>query len=70
VNYSSEGLILYRLDELKADVGALSRDVSTLTGKVTANAIETAAIKVKSGVWGAIGGAIPAAIAALYWILK
>ena len=66
----SVALILYRLDELKADIGCVSSDMKILSGKVERNALETAAIKVKSGVWGAIGGAIPAAIAALYWILK
>jgi hypothetical protein len=70
VSDSQVALILYRLDELKTDIGSVSSDMKVLSGKVEKNSIETAAIKVKSGVWGAIGGAIPAAIAALYWILK
>ncbi len=32
--------------------------------------VEMSALKVKSGVWGLLGGAIPAVIVLIWWIVK
>lgn len=53
----------FRSDEigkLKLEIAALQLSVATLRTTVD----------LKSGVWGAIGGAVPAAIAALAWYLS
>jgi len=42
--------------DLRKEVGKLREDIATL--------------KVKSGVWGMIGGAIPVAIGIIVWFLK
>ena len=38
--------------------------------KLTEIEKEIAALKVKSGIWGAIGGAIPACVVIVLWMLK
>lgn len=53
----------FRSDEigkLKLEIAALQLGLATLRTTVD----------IKSGVWGAIGGAIPAAIAAIAWFLS
>lgn len=53
---SYDRLILHRLD-------ALGEDVQRIEGKVETLLIDVAMLKVKSGVWGAVAGCIPAAVA-------
>jgi len=63
----TEDLILYRLDELKTAV-------ESLTDKVDKQGLDVATLKVKSsiqsGLWGTLGGAIPAVATAVYWLLR
>lgn len=49
-------LVLFRLD-------ALATDLSRVEDKVEALLIDMAMLKVKSGVWGAMAGLIPASVA-------
>lgn len=51
-----EDLIVYRLDELKDDT-------KRIEDKVEALLIDVAMLKVKSGIWGAVAGLIPASVA-------
>ena len=48
-------LIIARLDRIETKVDISIVDIATL--------------KVKSGIWGAIAGAIPAAVALAYWVM-
>jgi hypothetical protein len=61
-------LILYRLDELKIDIAELSARYEKVEAKVEKNAIDTAGLKVKSGVWGVMGGLVPALAVFFYWL--
>jgi hypothetical protein len=65
-----ESLILYRLDELKSDISALSEQVRVLGEEHRQQGLVVEGLKIKSGVWGAVGGAIPTALAALYWLFE
>jgi hypothetical protein len=56
---SEEGyskLVLFRLDALATDVQRVEDKVETLL-------IDVAMLKVKAGVWGAVAGMVPAAVA-------
>jgi hypothetical protein len=55
--------ILYRLADLKEDIESLCEDVA----KVKA---ELDNIKVKSGIWGALGASLPIALGILYQLVK
>jgi hypothetical protein len=44
------------VEELKTDVKKLREDVAQL--------------KVKSGMWGAIGGTIPVAVMLIFWLIR
>lgn len=48
-------LVLHKLDEHSQSLREIAKDISKLKGDVTM-------LKVKSGVWGMLGGIIPAAI--------
>lgn len=54
-------LVIFRLD-------ALSDDVRRVEDKVEAIMVDVAMLKVKAGVWGAVAGTIPAAVAVLMTI--
>jgi hypothetical protein len=54
------------LSELKR----LDNDITDLGNKVDRVRIDLAMVKVKVGLWGMVGGTIPAAIAFLYTILQ
>jgi hypothetical protein len=47
-----EAAVLYRLDELSADLKELSREVVKMREGI-------AALKVQAGVWGGIAGLVP-----------
>jgi len=51
------------IEWVHADVKEIRQDVKTLTKEVSA-------LKVKSGVWGAIAGIIPASLAILWFWIK
>lgn len=57
-----------KLDGFRSDeIGKLKQEISTLQlGLATLRTT----VDIKSGVWGAIGGAVPAAIAAVAWFLS
>ena len=55
-NESYSRLVLFRLDTLADDVKALDSKVDVLM-------IDVAMLKVKSGLWGAVAGMIPASVA-------
>jgi hypothetical protein len=54
------------LSELKR----LDSDINDLSGKVDRVRMDVAMIKVKIGLWGILGGCIPAAIALGYTLLQ
>lgn len=56
-------LVLHELKEHKGEIQKLQKDVGDLN-------VEVGKLTVKAGVWGAIGGIIPAAIALAYVLLK
>ena len=65
------GSINQRLDKLEGMVGDLGNQRAE-DGKAvwTEIAIIRTELKIKSGLWGLLGGAIPAAIALIYILLK
>ncbi|HLA82470.1 MAG TPA: hypothetical protein VJP78_12760 [Thermoleophilia bacterium] len=60
-------LIVYRLDELKAVVGEVRAAQHEQAREMVLLREDVAGLKVKAGIWGAIAGAIPAIVVALYW---
>lgn len=61
-------LIVYRLNELREQVGRVSAQVEALDLKLQNQGLVVEGLRIKSGVWGAMGGAIPAVGTALYFI--
>lgn len=59
----SPELVVYRLDELKQGLGELREEVMRLREDV-------AGLKVRSGLWGAVAGAIPAGIAIVWFLFR
>jgi len=51
-------------------LGELEKNMSKIYEAITELKVEIAMLKVKSGVWGLLGGLIPAAIAIIYILLK
>jgi len=64
---SDQGLILYRLDEIKAAVERVSTRQDAQGEQIVALRESVAGLRVKAGVWGLIAGAFPALGAALLW---
>ena len=58
-----EELVVLKLDTLEKKVEGLDE-------KITLCRIDIAGLKVKSGIWGAIAGMIPAAIGVGMWIIS
>lgn len=48
----------------------LNEKAQRLDDKVSKVMIEIAMLKVKSGIWGLVGGAIPVAVGLAVWIIK
>jgi hypothetical protein len=75
-------LILKELERLSTAIGDVDRkldafskdEITKLRAEISAIQLAVATLKttvdLKSGVWGAIGGAIPALIAALIWYMS
>ena len=59
----SEDLLLYRLDEMTQQLRDLRAGQQELREAV-------AGLRVRSGLWGAVSGAVPAIAALLWWLLK
>jgi len=55
--------VLKTLEETNEDVKVIRQDVSKLF-------TEIAMLKVKAGIWGAMGGAIPVVVLLLVWMVK
>ncbi len=71
---NGESAIIAHLNDLKGRVDRLSRK-QTAEGTETRARIgilreDVAGLKVKSGIWGAIGGMVPVAITIAYFLLK
>jgi len=66
-------LIIYRLDELKADVSEIkamqTADNTNIFARLGKVEIAISALKVKSGVWGVIGGAVPVALTIILYLI-
>ena len=58
-----EELVVLKLDTLE-------KKMVSLDEKVTLCRIDIAGLKVKSGIWGAIAGMIPAAIGVGMWVMS
>lgn len=64
-------LVLDQLEGLKAQVRALEAKMDAFRADDIANVkVEIALLKLKAGVWGAVSGMIPTALAALIWWLS
>ena len=60
-----------KMDELIVlKLTTLEEKIDTLDERVTLCRVDIAGLKVKSGIWGAIAGMIPAAIAVSMWVLS
>lgn len=58
-----EERVLSELIDLKADMKALAREINDLKqGELSKLKVEVAMLKVKSGLWGAAAGFVPAAV--------
>lgn len=64
------GLVVYRLDELKREIGAVRKEQEAAREEMAQLREEVAGLKVKSGIWGAIAGAIPAGLAFIWWTVR
>ncbi len=53
-----------------ADLGRHGKLLNTLNEKINKIHVEIAYLKIKSGIWGLIGGAIPVAVALLFQLIK
>jgi glutaminase len=56
-------LIVNKLDTLEKKIGNVDE-------QLTLCRVDIAGLKVKSGIWGAIAGLVPAGVAATMWILS
>jgi len=69
-----DDLVLYRLDELKANLERVLKKQDEHGGQIVALCETVAVLKVKTSLRaalvGGISGALPAIGAALYWLLK
>lgn len=64
-------LVLDQLEGLKGQVRSLEAKVDGFRADDIANVkVEIALLKQKAGIWGAIAGLVPGAIAALVWYLS
>jgi hypothetical protein len=64
-------LILQELERLSKEVALLNIKLDNFrSDEIAGIKVEVAMLKVKAGVWGAICGAIPAALAAIAWYLS
>ena len=66
---SSNGWPEYRREVMER-LQSLREDVKALDGKVDEVRLDMAGLKVKASVWGAIAGAIPAAVAIAWHYLS
>lgn len=63
-------LVLDQLEGLKAQVRSLEAKVDGFRADDIANVkVEIALLKQKAGLWGAIAGLVPGALAALVWYM-
>jgi len=64
-------LVLDQIEKVCRQVGELERKVDAMRADdITAVKVEIALLKQKAGLWGAIAGLIPGALAALVWYLS
>ena len=68
-NPEGNGWPEYRREVMSA-IRALKEDVRALDGKVDDVRLDVAGLKIRASAWGAIAGAIPAAIAILWHYLS
>ncbi len=61
-------VILYRLDELKTDIVDVRKELEGNRDRIVGLGEAVAGLRVKSGIWGALAGLIPALLALLYFI--
>ena len=63
-------LILYRINELFGKTETLQAAVTAIDTKTDSLVVDVAKLKVKSGIWGALAGAVTSAAAGLAaWVL-
>ena len=56
-------LVLAKLDDHGKDIGKIREDTARMR-------VEVGALKVRSGIWGALAGVIPALGVAIFWLLS
>ena len=57
-------------EHVLAELKRLNENYETIDCKVDKVCVDIAGLKVKSGIWGAVAGAIPASIIAFYLLIK
>ena len=67
---TNDGLILYRLDEIKAQLNKLDEGQTENRRSIGNLREAVAGLKVKAGLWGAVAGFLPGLGAVLLWLLK
>ena len=55
---------------IKSMLKDLKKDIESIENKITEIKVDIAGLKVKSGVWGVMGGLIPALMMILYLIFR
>jgi len=68
-NPDGNGWPEYRREVMSA-IRDLKQDVKELDAKVDDIGLDVTGLKLKAGAWGFFSGAIPAAIATLWWIVS
>ena len=70
VQQANVELILYRINELFGKTESLQAAVLAIDSKTDGLVVDVAKLKVKSGIWGALAGAVTSAAAGLSaWVL-
>lgn len=63
--------VLSEIHDLKADVKSIRSDIAQIhMNEITELKVEIAMLKIKSGLWGAAAGLLPAGLLVAYEILK
>ena len=69
-NHRSWELLLERLKTIEDGQKASQAKCETIMSCITSLRVDVAQLKIKAGIWGLIGGAIPVCTALMIWLLR
>jgi len=69
-NDRSWQMLLDRLDSIERNQETIWQGQTTIQQCITSLKVDVAQLKIKAGIWGLIGGAIPVCTAILVWLLR